>query len=590
MNILNPSTQPYTRAYNIEVQPVPQVKDRTGVYANFCRIKPGESTLSHRHFEAEIFLVTAGKGLMTIGKESRVVAKGDLVQIPPFNEHQLINSGFEALEFVSVYSEDFEVSPVPSDAIVTAAPPTPNGPLHLGHLSGPYLAADIYARYLRMRGAKVLLETGTDDNQNYVFERALSLSASHADFRAQMRERIASGFANFDLSFDVFYEPSKDSAYQRRVQSFVERALEKGVLEIEAIDFPSCAKCEIHLVDGLIAGHCPRCEAESRGACENCGMVVPCTDLVKPSCSRCGSASTPQPTSVLTFNLSKYLPLIEKDLENLNLTPRLRELIQSVQQMKNLKIIASQPSATSHPSILTRDGQHAIHVWLEMAAQYESYALAKGSWIHSFGFDNAFYYLLYIPALLRAVHPEAKLPQIVLTNEFLQLDGKKFSTSRNHAIWADDFKANSNHLRFYLCLHRPQSRQSDFRLEDFERFSRELANRFASLREKTDCRQKLQSAKRDHQPLSSSYPSLEDGEITECNRATRDLEQLYANGNFRGAALRLLMLLDLVESSNNPEPLLRAFCQIATPIMPTVHTELNLKQVHPLWVKDWTQP
>lgn len=129
-------------------------------------------------------------------------------------------------------------------------------------------------------------------------------------------------------------------------------------------------------------------------------------------------------TSKAANNPDCHLKAINADLNRLSLSPRLRELVSKVQSGANSKILVAYPSDAG---LIIPETDLAIHVWFEMAAHYESFATQTKTWIHCFGFDNSFYYLLFIPALLRAMNPEAKLPDYVLTNEFLLLDGAKFS-------------------------------------------------------------------------------------------------------------------------------------------------------------------
>ena len=123
-----------------------------------------------------------------------------------------------------------------------------------------------------------------------------------------------------------------------------------------------------------------------------------------------------------------------------------------------------------------------VHVWMEMAAHYEAFSKRPDFWIHCFGFDNSFYYLLFIPALLRALDSKARIPDVFVSNEFFLLQGSKFSTSRNHAIWADEFQGNADHLRLFLSLKRPTVTQSNFSPEEFRRFSRKLEDQLISLK------------------------------------------------------------------------------------------------------------
>jgi methionyl-tRNA synthetase len=585
MNIDRSSKLSYSEAYGVLCAAPASLSSRAGLYPTFCRIPKDGRSRAHAHFEAEIFFIVRGTGQMRIQAEQRFVTDGDLIRIPPFAEHELINTGFEELEFLSVYSEDFEVAALPKSVVVTAAPPTPNGPLHLGHIGGPYLAADVMARYLHLRSVNVQSHCGTDDHQNYVTERAFALDEEPEDFRRRMRSRILRGFNSMDIAFEEFIEPRAQPHYREKVLGFAERALEAGVLNEETIPLPHCADCNVLLVDCLVEGECPECQASSRGGCESCGVVVPPDELLNPKCTRCLKPATLKPTPVLTFDLSRYLPLIRGDLQALPLPMRLRELVAKAQKKTSTKVLVAYPandSATESSGIYWSRMRSQLHVWFEMAAHYEDF-VESDFWVHSFGFDNSFYYLLFIPALLRAVNAAAKLPDAVLTNEFFHLSGSKFSTSRAHAIWADEFTGDTDHLRFYLSLHRPSVASSDFVPEDFQRFSAKLSRQLQTFLDRA----------RTVAPPTAGLVSQRT--LVACNRHTRDMELYYSPQGFdlRRAARCILSFADLVEQSLRIAPderiLLQVFATTIAPITPRVSQQLLLALgVNERWQSDWS--
>lgn len=539
----------YSSAYGILCSSIPKQNDREGLYPTFCRIPVGGKTSAHSHFETELFYIISGNGLMRLASKATRVEAHDLIRIPAFEHHELENIGTEELTFLSVYSEDFKVPFLPSSVVITAAPPTPNGPLHLGHISGPYLASDVLRRYLKQRSINVLSHSGSDDHQNYVAEKAHSVGQTTKQYRDQMLLRIQSGFKVIGIDFDEFVEPSADLQYQKRIQDFTKRAIDAKIIELEKIKFPFCLKCNHFLVDALINGRCPDCNEHSRGCCESCGLVVPPYELLEIKCSRCKGAAVKEPISVFIFSLSKYLPLIQKDLQSLQLSARLREFVQRIISRKNLKVLVSHPGSTSG----------RIHVWFEMAAHYERFALSKDEWVHCFGFDNSFYYLLFIPALLKALSPESKLPDVVITNEFLLLEGEKFSTSRNHAIWADEFNWNTDHLRLFLSLNRPSTSSSNFRMERFKDFSSDLGEQL----------QQIQSRAKKLSVITRRACS--EAEM-ECHRFLRQIELFMSPKSFdlRRASRCILEFMDrTIQVKDDGEKLrIQTLATAMAPIMP----------------------
>lgn len=562
MDIIFKNQVDYKEAYGILCGSLPKRNLHQGLSPTFCQILKDGKTTPHDHFEPEIFFIIKGFGKMIIQNKDQLVSSGDLIQIPPFSNHQLINMGDETLEFLSVYSEDYEVPEIPKNVLLTVAPPTPNGPLHLGHISGPYLASDIVARYHKSQSVSLHSHCGTDDHQNYVHEKSINLGVPVDVFQKNTRNRILKGLNHLQIQFDDFIEPKSNHAYQFQVLNLVNRAVTKGVIQKEFISLPHCSNCDITLIDALVKGSCPHCLSPSSGGCENCGIVVPPHELLSPKCNRCGRSAQTKNIEVYTFNLGHYLPLIESDLNALPLSPKIRELVGKVQNLKEAKVLVSHPS-NSQRGLKFPESDQNIHVWFEMAAQYESFSLGSSTWVHFFGFDNSFHYLLFIPSLLRALNSKTKLPNAVVTNEFLLLDGLKFSTSRDHAIWADEFAGNTDHLRFYLSYLRPSQQSSDFSLSEFQLFSQNL--------EKL-----LQTARQRAIHLSrETLPDLSSSVALECHRLKRDLDYLLSLNqlDIRQAARRIYQFLDhTVNSFGLPQDdflRLQSLANHLAPFMPT---------------------
>ncbi len=566
----------FHKAYGIlcSCASVPKETQRPGVFPTFCKIPGMGNSIRHRHFESEIFFIIQGHGQMRIENESVDVSAGDLIQIPSGHFHELINTDFEELQFLSVYSENRDAPSFAPQYNITSAPPTPNGPLHLGHMSGPYLSADILTRYLRQKGSQVSLISGTDDHQNYVAFQAQKLNQAPQTFRSSMRTRIINGFKSLNIHHDEFTEPKMESDYKAQVQSFFQRAIDKSIIQKEQILFPHCETCANFLVDAAIIGNCPDCQNPSHGSCENCGVVVMPNELHNIRCAICpGSDKIPKlkKASVYTFHLGRNLPLIVSDLNKLETSSKIKNLIQKMLHRKNAKVLVSHPDPENH-GIAIPSSQQSIHVWFEMAATYEKFAISPKKWISCFGFDNSFYYLLFIPSVLKAVNQESRFPDHVITNDFLNLEGSKFSTSRNHALWADDFladaSAKADTLRFFLALHRPSTKTSDFSKLEFYRFAKDLEGTTDRL---------IFRAK-----SLSKVPTDSEIESDECKRLLRDLELCLGPVNFnpRQATRKILTLIDLIlefqGSSKTELKMLETLSEALIPIMPDFSRELLL--------------
>lgn len=581
MQIARLQNAKFTSSYGIGCSSIPALGDRDGAYSTFCRISSGQRTLAHEHFEPEIFYIIHGYGLMTIGEQTEKVNQGDLIRIPAFSRHSLENIGSEDLMFLSVYTEDMEIPALPTSSFITSAPPTPNGPLHLGHISGPYLASDILARYLRQRSLSVSNICGTDDHQNYVSEKARILSMPTETFRKQMRSSIYSGFTRMRIEFDEWLEPKTNIAYQNNIKNFVNRALAAKVIEKEIVKFPYCETCQRSLIDATITGHCPCCRESSRGSCESCGIVVPPYDLLNIACAYCKKPATQKSTEVYTFEINKYISDIKAELLQRSLSPRLVNMIEKVSQMQNLKVILSHPDEHNH-GLRFPETDQAIHVWFEMAAYYEQFSLSQDFWTHCFGFDNSFHYLLFIPCLLKAMNAQAKLPDTIIPNDFLQLQGDKFSTSRGYAVWVNDVTENIDHLRLYLSLNRPDKKEEDFSTEGFHCFSLYMEKQLQQLNQRAS--------------LINDTQSINRKNLIVCNRAVRNMEYYLSplHLDLRCASRELMKFMDTVlqaENSGKSERLmLHTLAMLMSPFMPQ-ESERLFHSLHidmRVWVRDWS--
>jgi methionyl-tRNA synthetase len=493
----------FVDGYDIKCQPVypwPGVVEPP-FGAVFAVVEPGRSTKHHNHQEGETFFIVRGQGRMRVGDEVADLQTGDVVFQRPFQAHTIENSSpTEDLVFVSVYWEDTnlwagrrETAPRdlerPRRTLVTAAPPTPNGDLHLGHLSGPYLAGDIHARYLRQRGVDATFAIGTDDNQSYVQTNGDRLGLGPQEAADQLAGEIKKTLDTAGIELGLYARPNTSPTHVPLTQAFFRRLWEQGKLVERESPAPWCDSCDRYLFEAWVKGSCPHCgETTGGNSCEGCGRPNDCADLGDPTCTRCGSRAALRLCKRLYFPLSHY----EKEL---------RELYLRVGMNTNLRSLCEQILAAGAPDIAVThiapwgipvpvDGYEGqiIFVWCEMAPRYLSYAhelnLTRGltdDWssywkseeaevVQCFGFDNGFYYGMLVPALLLAFDAEIRLPAALVMNEFYHLDGKKFSTSRRHAIWGRELigKVPADVVRFYLAWDNPEAESTSFNLSEFE--------------------------------------------------------------------------------------------------------------------------
>jgi methionyl-tRNA synthetase len=506
----------FVHAYNVDLQ---LLYPWDGVVeppfgAAWAVLAPGESTKPHAHQECETFFIARGAGTMSIGEERIPVETGDVTFHRPFDNHTLTNTAAEELLFLTVWWEDrrqwaeagkghgaaaaaahsaaaqaAEQPEIVRRVLVLAAPPTPNGDLHLGHLAGPYLSGDIHTRALRLRGLEAHFMAGSDDNSIYVKAKGRELGMAPQEtadhFARACRETLEA--AGVDLA--VFPRPNVSPYHVPLVQEFFRALYDRGKLVEKEAPAPYCERCASYLFESAIRGACPHCGAGVVGnTCEDCGRVNDCVDLVDPACTACGATPVLRPYRRLVFPLGRYAGALREYYRRVAMGPHLRSLCE--------RVLAEGPPdvAVTHPTdwgievpVAGWEAQR-IYVWLEMAPRYFGYvrqledALESGGgwerWWKSreaevvmfFGFDNSFYYGMLVPALLLAYDPEIRLPAALVTNEFYRLDGSKFSTSRGHRILGRELlgSAPRDAVRFFLAHTCPEREETNFTLGRFE--------------------------------------------------------------------------------------------------------------------------
>ncbi|GAA1255842.1 hypothetical protein GCM10009665_52910 [Kitasatospora nipponensis] len=371
--------------------------------------------------------------------------------------------------------------------VVLSPPPTPNGPLHLGHLAGPYVAADLAVRAARRRGERVVALCGLDDHQNYVPAAARRQNLPVEELRTRNADLIREVFHRADVVHDGFTEPLTDGAYRAAVVEFLEELVLSGALPVEQWQTPVCPDCPGILHHAYVTGRCPGCgEGSGGGTCEGCAGYTPAAALLDPVCTRCGTPATAIRTvRGPVLRLEDHRAALEAAWLRATLPPQARRLAARLLQGPLPTVPFSYP--TDWGIELGSIPGHRIDVWAEMGLGY-LYSIGQlvepgatglaghlAAWqqvesVWAFlGLDNAFYYLALFPALYAAAGLSAQALGGLVVNEFYLLDGAKFSTSRSHAVWAHEFLATEDPraVRAFLSWDRPAPLQADFTLEHY---------------------------------------------------------------------------------------------------------------------------
>lgn len=373
-------------------------------------------------------------------------------------------------------------------AVITATAPTPNGPLHVGHLSGPYLAADIAARAAAASGEPVLTVSGLDPHQNYVRAKAHLQARSPAEVLDEYQAQIRQAFAAARIHYDVFIDPRADAGYRAAVAGLVDEMVAAKVAEIEKVTLAVCGGCDVTMHHAYVSGGCPVCGAESGGGtCEGCGAFTTGTTLRDARCGLCGGAPRVRQAEIPVLHLESYRAELTRTWSTAVLPGRVRALLGHYLDHGLPDVPLAYPTDWGIPHGTA--GQR-VDVWVEMglgllaqvarqlgapsAAVPDCLAAwreAGPAW-HFLGIDNAFYFAVLFPAMFAAVGMEPGWLGGLMVNEFYRLDGKKFSTSRNHAVWAHEFLAGEDPalVRLFLSWDRPDHYESDFTRSRYDEF------------------------------------------------------------------------------------------------------------------------
>lgn len=468
----------------------------TPVNGMLCTIEPKSRSRIHNHFETEFFYFLSGSGVVHIGKEEVKITTGMGIRISPFSNHVVENrSENEPLRFISFYWENPKSEPEKlndeknTTTLIFSTPPTPNGDLHLGHLSGPYLAADVYRRYLTECGNIAFHATGRDDHQTYVVMKAnVENKDPHilADTYANLIQKTLTAYG---IQLNHFIEPNTEGAYAQFVKRIFLKLYEDGYIIEKTLPAAYGAESGRYLNEAFIRGKCPFCQCESDGnACEECGRPNNCVDLIEARERLSMKSVTTSPSKRLYFRMSLLADKLNEYIKSAPMSAHAFSLSQTMISDGLPDICVSNVSDWGVKIPLSNYEEQTLYVWFEMAAGYlwSSLNLApaeisdemeKIQWfynknktkvVHFYGFDNTYYHTLLFPAVyfaLGGLNP----PAAHVVNELLDLEGSKFSTSRGHLIWGRDLlrTAPVDYIRWFLSEIRPEGLRSNFKLNTF---------------------------------------------------------------------------------------------------------------------------
>lgn len=372
--------------------------------------------------------------------------------------------------------------------LITTALPYANGPVHIGHLAGVYIPADIYARYLRLNGREVLMIGGSDEHGVPITIKAKAEGVTPQDIVDRYHKIIKDSFSELGISFDIYSRTTSD-IHSETASEFFRRLYDKG----EFVERTSMqlydAEANQFLADRYVTGECPHCHNPRAygDQCEACGTSLNATDLINPKSAITGN------TPVLRETHHWYLPLDkwETALRKWILEGHKEWKTNVYGQCKSWLDLGLQPRAVSRdldwgvPVPVEGAEGKVLYVWFDAPIGYISNTkeLLPDSWqkwwkdpetriINFIGKDNIVFHCIVFPAMLMAYGDGYQLPDNVPANEFLNLEGDKISTSRNWAVWLHeylrDFPGKQDVLRYVLTANAPETRDNDFTWADFQ--------------------------------------------------------------------------------------------------------------------------
>ena len=371
--------------------------------------------------------------------------------------------------------------------LVTSALPYANGPVHIGHLAGVYVPADIYVRYLRLKGEDVLFIGGSDEHGVPVTIRAKKEGITPQDVVDRYHNIIKDSFEGFGISFDV-YSRTTSQTHRELASDFFRKLYDDGkFVEMESEQYYDEGEQQF-LTDRNIRGECPRCHAADAygDQCEKCGATLSPDELINPYNADSGNKLVKRKTSHWYLPLDQYQPWLEQWI--LNDHKEWRSNVYG--QCKSWLDTGLKPRAVTRdlnwgiPVPVEGAEGKVLYVWFDAPIGYISNTkeLLPDTWeqwwksedtrlVHFIGKDNIVFHCIVFPAMLKA-HGDYVLPDNVPSNEFLNLEDDKISTSRNWAVWLNeylvDFPGKQDVLRYVLTANAPETKDNNFTWKDFQ--------------------------------------------------------------------------------------------------------------------------
>ena len=370
--------------------------------------------------------------------------------------------------------------------LVTSALPYANGPVHIGHLAGVYVPSDIYTRYLRLKGADVISICGSDEHGVPITIKARKEGVTPQDIVDRYHNLIKRSFEGLGISFDI-YSRTTSPTHNKTASDFFRKLYDDGKFIEQSSEQYYDEEAKTFLADRYIVGTCPKCGNERAygDQCEKCGSTLSPDELIDPHSAVSGSKPVKRETKHWYLPLNEY----EQMLREWILEGHKEWKSNVYGQCKSWLDGGLQPRAVSRdldwgiPVPVEGAEGKVLYVWFDapigyisatkdLTPEWEKYWKDEDTkLVHFIGKDNIVFHCIVFPSMLKA-HGDYILPENVPSNEFLNLEGDKISTSRNWAIWLheylEEFPGKEDVLRYVLCANAPETKDNDFTWKDFQ--------------------------------------------------------------------------------------------------------------------------
>ena len=473
----------------------------------------------------------------------------------------------------------------PDRYLVTSALPYANGPLHIGHLAGAYLPADIYVRFLRLMGKDVVWVCGSDEHGAAITIKALKENRSPKEIVDQYHQLFEEAFEKIGIDFDIYHRTSAEIHHQTS-QGFFKKLYQQGEFIEKETEQYFDEEAGQFLADRYIKGTCPKCGHDGAygDQCENCGSSLSPTELINPKSTLSGSTPIMKKTTHWYLPLDKYESWLKEwintgfvdgrqthdpsEWKN-HVVGQCKSWLESGLQARSMT--RDLDWGVDVPKDVPGAAGKKLYVWMDAPIGYISatkqwaedndkdwkpyWQDEKTALIHFIGKDNIVFHCLIFPAILKA-HGEYILPTNVPANQFVNLEGDKISTSRNWAVWVNEYvdqlPGKEDELRYHMIKNMPEQRDSEFTWKGYqESINNELVNNLANFVNRVVVLThkyydgKVPSFSVDEvfvSPSTEDYDGFHECEMLQLHDDIQDVNDYIRNFEFRAAMTQIMKI------------------------------------------------